>query len=158
MSVDFKSSRSNFFRSFNSIFSKISKADETVIVSLIKSHCIPTLMYGLEALDLNKTLLRRLDNPLFLVFGKMFKTFDKNIVNCCMNYLNTLPLSFEYLIRKASFLAKLKMVENNALSKLYKVCGRGEFVDLYKEMKLDPMSNIVIFKQKVWVRFEELMR
>ena len=50
MTFDFKSSRSKFFRSFNSIISKISKANETVIVSLIKINCIPILMYGVEAL------------------------------------------------------------------------------------------------------------
>ena len=33
---------------------------------LSNQNCIPILMYGLEGLDLNKTLLHKLDNPLFL--------------------------------------------------------------------------------------------
>ena len=68
MTFDFKSSRSKFFRSFNSIISKISKANEIVAVSLIKTNCIPILMYGVEALDLNKSMLYSLNNPLCLVF------------------------------------------------------------------------------------------
>ena len=99
---DFKPSRADFFRSFNSIFSKIYKANETVIVSLIKSKCIPVLMYGLEALDLNQSNL----NKLCQVFGKIFKSFDKQILNNCMFYMDTLPLSAEYLLRKINFLKK----------------------------------------------------
>ena len=60
-----KPSRADFFCSFNSIFSQIYKANATVIVSLIKLKCIPILMYGLEALDLNKSNLNKLDNPLY---------------------------------------------------------------------------------------------
>ena len=70
----FKTSRSNFFRCFNSFFSKISRASETVIVSLLKSNCIPILMYGVEALDLKSSMLYSLDNPLRLVFGKIIKS------------------------------------------------------------------------------------
>ena len=64
-----------------------------MIVSLIKSKCIPVLIYGLDALDLNQTNLSKLDNPLYQVFGKIFKSFDKQILNNCMFYMDTLPLS-----------------------------------------------------------------
>ena len=53
--TDLKSSRSKFFRSFNCIYSKFSRANESVIVSLLKSCCIPILMYSVEAIDSNKT-------------------------------------------------------------------------------------------------------
>ena len=93
LSFDFKLARSKLFRSFNSIYSKIPRANETVIVSLLKSHCIPVLIYSFEALDLNNTALKSLDHPLVIVFAKIFKTFDKHILNNCMYYLNILPLS-----------------------------------------------------------------
>ena len=93
LSFDFKLARSKLFRSYNSIYSKIPRANETVIVSLLKSHCIPVLMYSLEALDLNNTALKSLDHPLVLVFAKIFKTFDKHILNNCMYYFTILPFT-----------------------------------------------------------------
>ena len=72
--------RSKLFRSFNSIYRKIPRANETVIVSLLKSHCIPVLMYSLEALDLNNTALKSLDHPLVIVFAKIFKY----LLNVCL--------------------------------------------------------------------------
>ena len=42
-SIDFKYSRSHFFRSFNSIYGNFFKANEAVIVSLVKYKCIPIL-------------------------------------------------------------------------------------------------------------------
>ena len=40
-------------------------------------------MYGVEALDLKSSMLYSLDNPLHSVFGKIFKSYDKNILNSC---------------------------------------------------------------------------
>ena len=60
-------------------------------------------MYSLEALDLNNTALKSLDHPMVIVFAKIFKTFDKHILNNCMYYLNILPLSYKYLYRGPNF-------------------------------------------------------
>ena len=84
LSIDLKPPRDKFFKNFNSIYGKIFKSSETVIISLLKSCCVPVLLYALEALDLNPTALRRLDNALFLAFCKTFKTFDEIIIMNCM--------------------------------------------------------------------------
>ena len=136
MTFDFKSSRSKFFRSFNSIISKISKANETVIISLIKTNCIPILMYGVEALDLNKSMFYSLNNPLCLVFGKIFGSYDKRILNNCFYYMNTLPLNLEYLIRKFRFLLKLRQAEGILLCKIHEVIGRAELLKLHSDLQL----------------------
>ena len=57
-SIDLKPNRTKFYRFFNSVYSKISKANETVIISLVQTFCISATMYGLDALVLNATLLR----------------------------------------------------------------------------------------------------
>ena len=71
-------------------------------------------MYGLDAMDLNQTNLSKLDSPLYQVFGKIFKSFDKQIFNNCMFYTDTLPLSAEYLFRRINF-KKMKAVHNSLL-------------------------------------------
>ena len=75
-------------------------------------------MYGVEALDLNKSMLCSLNNPLCLVFGKIFGSYDKLILNSCFYFMNTLPLNFEYLIRKFRFLLKLRQAEVAGFTKL----------------------------------------
>ena len=76
-SVDLNECRANFYRSFNSVFCKVSKADEYVILSLIKSFCIPIVMYGLEALHLNATLLGSIDRLLYSAMAKFLKHLIK---------------------------------------------------------------------------------
>jgi len=52
----------SFYRAANSIFGKIGRiASEEVVIQLIKSKCIPALLYGLEACPLTKSDIRSLD-------------------------------------------------------------------------------------------------
>jgi len=52
----------SFYRVVNGIFGRIgTSASEEVILKLIRSNCLPILLYGLEACPLHKTNLRSLD-------------------------------------------------------------------------------------------------
>ena len=44
-SVDCKPGRGAFYRSFNSIFYKIPKANEFEILSLVETYCMPLVLY-----------------------------------------------------------------------------------------------------------------
>ena len=44
-------------------------------------------MYSMEALDLNVSLLRSLDEPMYNAFGKIFKSFDRPTLRSCMYYM-----------------------------------------------------------------------
>ena len=47
--------KKSFFRSLNAIFDEIGRnASEEVILELIRSKCIPILIYGLECFALTK--------------------------------------------------------------------------------------------------------
>ena len=51
-----------FYRAANSIFGKIGRiASEEVVLQLIKSKCVPVLLYGVEACALNKSQMASLD-------------------------------------------------------------------------------------------------
>jgi len=56
---------------------------EEVIIQLIKSKCIPVLVYGLEVCPLTKSDLKSLDEPLFI---KLFNTSNIQMVNDCQVY------------------------------------------------------------------------
>ena len=117
-------------------------------------YCIPILMYLVEALDLKSSMLYSLHNPLRLVFGKIFESYDKNILNSCLFYMNTLLLSLEYLIRKIRFLYKSRRVENTLLSKIHDVLGENELLQIFRNLHLDPKSNSSVVKNTVWMKFQ----
>ena len=64
-------------RAVNGIFVKIGRmASEEVILELIKTKCLPILLYGLEVCPLSKTNLRSLDFLINRFFMKLFNTGD----------------------------------------------------------------------------------
>jgi len=71
----------SFYRAVNGILGKIGRtASEEVVLELIKTKCLPILLYGLEACPLNKTNLRSLDFSINRFVMKLFKTSDMHIV------------------------------------------------------------------------------
>ena len=76
------------YRSANAIFGKIGRiASEDEILQLIKSKCIPSLLYGFDACALTKSepfLLWTLLSTGF--FMKLFKTNNIDVVKSCQLY------------------------------------------------------------------------
>ena len=103
-SVDLKDSRSNFYKSFSAIlYCNVFRDKEDVILSLVESFCMPSLLYGSEALHFCS-----LDTPVFQALYKIVKTCDKVTVSYCMFFMNILlPPRFEYIFRKLKFLVKI---------------------------------------------------
>ena len=63
----------NFFRTFNSVYSKSKGAhSELVSVELLKSYCLPFLLYASEAIPLSKTAVNMLDNCVNVALYKIF--------------------------------------------------------------------------------------
>ena len=70
-----------FYRAANAIFGKIGRfAYEEVTLHLLKIKCIPVLLYGLEALPLNKSQISSIDFVINRFFMKMFNTNNIEIV------------------------------------------------------------------------------
>ena len=107
--ISLENAKRSFYRAANSIFGKIGRiASEEVIIQLIKSKCIPALLYGLEACPLTKSDTGSLDFVINRFFMKLLRTTDINIVKDCQEYFSvSLPSS---LIEKRTekFLTKLK--------------------------------------------------
>jgi len=79
--------KKSFYRSANAIFGKVGQfASEEVTLQLIKSKCIPVLLYGLEACPLNKSDLHSLDFAINRFFMKLFRTSNIETVSCCQEY------------------------------------------------------------------------
>ena len=66
-----------FYRAANSIFGKVGRrpiASEEVVIHLIRTKCVPILLYRLEAHPLNESQLTSLDFVVNRFFMTLFKT------------------------------------------------------------------------------------
>jgi len=81
-------SRRHFYRAANAIFGRIGRiATEEVTLHLLRTKCMPILLYGLEACPVKKSDLNSLDFAVNRFFMKLFRTGDINIVKSCQSYV-----------------------------------------------------------------------
>jgi len=78
------SATSQFFRSFNAIFSKIGRfASEQVVISLIYAKCLPVLLYGMEACHILSRDKRFVEFTVTRSLMKLFRTSSAIFVKDC---------------------------------------------------------------------------
>jgi len=76
--------KKSFYRAANAIFGNIGRvASEEVVLQLLKTKCMPILLYGLEAIPLYKYQLNALDFVINRFFMKLFRTADITLVMQC---------------------------------------------------------------------------
>jgi len=74
----------SFYKAANAIFGKVGRlACEEVTFQLMKSKCIPVLLYGFVACLLNKTQLSSLDFAINRLLMKLFSTSNMAIITYC---------------------------------------------------------------------------
>ena len=78
----FDNAKKAFYRAFNAVFGKIGRfASEDVILELVRSKCLPSLLFGTEVCPLNKTELRSLNFAVTRVLMKLFRTYSDSRVS-----------------------------------------------------------------------------
>jgi len=102
--------KKSFYRAANAIFAKTGRcASEEVTLHLVKSKCLPILLYGLEACSLTKSNLQSLDFVINRLFMKLFKTSNIDTVKCCQEYFNFDLLSVLWTKRMYKFEVKFSL-------------------------------------------------
>ena len=77
------------FKAVNAIFGKIGgRASEEVITQIIRTKCMPVLLYGLEVCPLRKSDINLLNFVVNRFFIKLFRTSNIDIVNYCRAEFN----------------------------------------------------------------------
>jgi len=90
-------SRRHFYRAANAIFGRIGRiVTEDVTLHLLRTKCMPILLYGLEACPMKKSDLNSLDFAVNRFFMKLFRTGDYIILLNLANHtsLLTCPVCF----------------------------------------------------------------
>ena len=97
----------SFYRSANAVFSKVGRcASEVVKCNLISSKCVPSLLYGLEALPLTAANRRSLDFVFNRTHMKIFRTRSIDVINTCKIMMNISSYGDLIMNRKVRFLLK----------------------------------------------------
>jgi len=95
----------------NAALSKVGRvASEEVTLHLIKSKCIPVLLYGLEVCPLNKSQIASLDFVINRFFMKLFNTNNIEIIKACQSYLSFKLPSALIPIRVNKFTARTNAI------------------------------------------------
>jgi len=101
----------SFYRAANAIFGKVGRvASEEVTFHLIKSKCIPVLLYGLEVCPLNKSQIASLDFVINRFFMKLFNTINMEIIKACQSYFSFKLPSVLIPIRVNKFTARTNAI------------------------------------------------
>jgi len=92
------SAKRSFYRAANAVFGKIGMAvSEEITLEVIKSKCLPVLLYGLEVYPLTVSDLRALDFVVNRLFMKLFCTNVMDTVKICQDYYNfELPRTMQH--------------------------------------------------------------
>ena len=91
----FDHGKSQFFRSFNAVFSRIWRfASEEVVISLIYAKCLPVLLYATEACHIRAQDKRALEFTVTRSLMKFFRTTSAIVVENCHTFFISYQLVF----------------------------------------------------------------
>lgn len=112
-SCSMSEAKCKFNGAVNSVIGKPeNRAHEDVLVQLIKSKCLPILLYGAEACALNKAQLHSLNFAVVRVAMKIFKSSNRDLVADCMDHFGWKLPSTTISEREQVFIKRFSVVEN----------------------------------------------
>ena len=95
------------------LFSKIGRAaSEDVVLALLRTKCLPILLYSTEACPVLSRDKHSIDFAITRVFMKFFCTNSASVVAECQRNFKFLPFKLQLLIRTAKFLQRFSASEN----------------------------------------------
>jgi Reverse transcriptase (RNA-dependent DNA polymerase) len=148
----FDNAKRLLFTSFNSIFSKVGAfASEDVVINLLRSKCIPVLLYGVEACPFLARDKHSFDFSLTRIFMKLFRTGSAAMVTECQRLFNFLPLKYQIDIRTASFMLRF-MASDNCICKLFASQADRTVADIYTRYG-NSVDSIISLKEATWSHF-----
>jgi len=138
----------------NAILAKIGSADAiSLILAIVKSNCIPVLMYGLAACKLSTAQQKALIFPYNAVFCKIFKSYDKTIVMSSQFYSGFLPAVHAHHLATLRFLHSLKPDLTSPAGALFRYFGQDEVEDLNERYNVPPSALPDHLKRYFWDHF-----
>ena len=128
LSCLFSNAKKNFYKSFNSVYSKIGRfASEEVVLNLLNVKCMSSLLYGTEACPMFSRHKHSFDFVVTRVFMKILCTRSATVVEECQRYFCFLPSRYRIDIRTARFLDRFGKTAN--------IICRSFYVEARKQLR-----------------------
>ena len=109
-------SKVKFYRVFNCLYSRSKAAhSELVTVELIKSYCLPLILYATEVMPLSATNIRVSENCINRALYTIFGIGDASCILQMRNYLGLSSISNLIEVRRRNFVDKLIDSGNHAV-------------------------------------------
>ena len=87
----FDDTKRHFYRSFNAVYGRIGRAaSEEVVISLIRSKCLPVLLYGMDVCPLIARESRSINFTVTRILMKIFRTSSNDIISECSEFFGLL--------------------------------------------------------------------
>jgi hypothetical protein len=121
LKFSYATAKANFYRAFNSLYQKCATANnEVFLMYLLKTICMPILLYAAEATSDACDMLRQLDRCVYLAVGKIFKTYSAENIILIKSYFDVQPVSVLIELRRDKYFNSL--TDNNYFKYLLQ-CG-----------------------------------
>ena len=154
-SCNFEKSKIKFYRAANSILGKLGNIDnKSTCLHLITTIALPILLYSSESMSLNKTQLLAIEHPWSRTFMKLFSTFDTKVVKHCQFYHGSLPIMYQYALRKMSFLLSLNITENKLLHVIAVMNNRSEIALIAEKFNCEPDIFVKNYRKTIYEHFQ----
>jgi len=153
-SVDYGNNMQKFYGSFNNILSVLGhNRNEISAVYLVKTYCIPSLLYGCEIWSLNSLDYHKLNVLWNNAFRRIFQCCWRESVSCLLYYCKVMPMSYIIDQRKLLFLKKIRTSDNTVLRSFSIMCAHeyGKILSKYSIHNL--WSNSDDLKSSLWRHF-----
>lgn len=138
----FDNAKCRFFRAFNALYSKVGQlASEEVIISLLRTKCLPILFYAIEACPLLKRNRHSFEFSVTRIFMKVFCTGSPSTVKDCQRYFNFLPIESQIIIRTARFLAKFS-ASLNSMCSLFSHQANHQLNDIFAQFNVKSVGQL----------------
>ena len=154
--IDLTVTKSKYYGCFNSIMSVCGKQrNETVTLQLVKTYCLPRLLYACQVMPFSNLQNREL----YVIWNNAFR----RIFNCCwresvkpLQYFCT-SLSLDSLVdeRKLLFYRKAQVHSNIVLRTLMSVSAvYSKYASVCDKYKIkNPYCSVNCIKQSIWNAF-----
>jgi hypothetical protein len=161
LKYDFHARKAKYFGAVNSILGKIgNNNNSTLVLSLLASKCTPILTYSLESICLQKSVLDNMCYVSNAIYSKIFKTFDKKIIEYCRWIFGYLPLAMDLDLKRLNFLFNLSEGYNvncSPATLLFYLIAQQDLINLCDKYNIS-MNRTCSFRDRrnaVWTVFDE---
>ena len=122
-------------------------------IHLVKSYCLPALVYGCEVWSLTPLDMHTAKVAWNNSFRKVFNACWRESVNPLLYFCNDMPLTYLIDMRKIMFYKKLLRTDNSIMLTLFNIARVGIDAICAKYNIVLNCNSVAVLKDRIWRTF-----